>query len=114
MCTYAYKAVLKYGKATVTNYFSNLETAVDEVIEYIAVLDGKIHRNKKNDEDAKSEIIEYLQNIENANKDTVWTVRLNNKGDDGYIDISRIAVRTGNDEIVSSADIINAISRKNK
>ena len=114
MCTYAYKAVLKYGKATVTNYFSNLETAVDEVIEYIAVLNGKIHRNKKNDEDTKSEIIEYLQNIENADKDYVWTVRLNDEGDNGYIDVSRITVRTGDDEIVSRADIIKAILRRNK
>ena len=40
MKTFAYKAVLKYGIATVTNYFSDLETTVDQIVEYIAVTNG--------------------------------------------------------------------------
>lgn len=111
MSTYAYKAVLKYGKAIITSYFSDLETAVDELIEYIAVSEGK-NRRSKEDEDARSEIMKYLQDIINKDRDAVWTVRLNDKGDDGHIDIARFAVRTGRNEIVSRSDIIKAMSGK--
>ena len=110
MKTFAYKAVLKYGIATVTNYFSDLETTVDQIVEYIAVTNGG-KMAKKSKDITRSEVLEYLQGVKNRDKDAAWTVRLDEGEEDGiYIDVSRIVIRTGRNEVFNSADIEDAIA----
>ena len=113
MSTFAYKAVMKYGIAIVTNYFSDLETAVDQTVEYTAVLDA-VNKIKGRRKDSKEEIIRYLRDIENTDPDAVWTVRLGDKEDDRYVEVSRIAIHNGEDEVCACEDIENVIADKSR